>query len=231
MNIVITGGSRGIGKETAINLAADRNNHLLVTGTNEGALRKLENDAPFKNISFYVFDFSSTGISYSTFADHVSSLFSNIDVLINNAGSLINKKFTELDDSEVRKMMEVNYFAPVTLIRSLFPLFREGSHIINMSSMGGFQGSVKFNGLSCYSASKAALACLTECLASEFREYGISVNCIAPGSVSTEMLSEAFPGYKAPLSAREMGNFISWFVREGGKFFNGKILPVAISTP
>jgi NAD(P)-dependent dehydrogenase (short-subunit alcohol dehydrogenase family) len=128
-------------------------------------------------------------------------------------------------------MMEINYFAPVTLIRTLFPLMRKGSHIVNISSMGGFQGSLKFDGLSCYSASKAAMACLTECLASEFSEPGIAVNCLAPGSVSTEMLSDAFPGYNAPVSAKDMGNFVAWFATNGGKFFNGKILPVALTTP
>jgi NAD(P)-dependent dehydrogenase (short-subunit alcohol dehydrogenase family) len=231
MNILITGGSRGIGRETALSIAADRNNRVIVTGTDENALRKLENEAPNENISRFLFDFCATGNNYSNFTEHVFSVFSIVDILINNAGSLVNKKFNELNDSEVRKMMEVNYFAPVAVIRSLFPLFRKGSHIINISSMGGFQGSAKFDGLSCYSASKAALACLTECLASEFREYGISVNCLAPGSVTTEMLSSAFPGYEAPVSAREMGNFISWFALEGGKLFNGKILPVALTTP
>jgi NAD(P)-dependent dehydrogenase (short-subunit alcohol dehydrogenase family) len=231
MNILITGGSRGIGRQAALCLASDSNNQVLVTGRNENALKSLENEALNDNISRYVIDFSVPGQNWTTFTEHVSSVFSIIDIVINNAGSLINKKFTELSDPEVRQMMEINYFAPVTLIRSLFPLLRKGSHIVNISSMGGFQGSSKFNGLSGYSASKAAMACLSECLASEFSEYGISVNCLAPGSVATEMLGEAFPGYKAPVSAKEMGEFIAWFAIEGGKFFNGKILPVAITTP
>lgn len=231
MNILITGGSRGIGRQAALCLASDRNNQVLVTGRNENALKSLENEALNDNISRYVMDFSEPGQNWTTFTEHVSSVFSIIDIVINNAGSLINKKFTELSDPEVRQMMEINYFAPVTLIRSLFPLLRKGSHIVNISSMGGFQGSSKFNGLSGYSASKAAMACMSECLASEFSEYGISVNCLAPGSVATEMLREAFPGYKASVSAKEMGEFIAWFAVEGGKFFNGKILPVAITTP
>jgi len=231
MNILITGGSKGIGREVAMSLAADKNNQVLVTGRDENALRSLENDAPHENISRYVIDFSEAGNTYTTFAEHVSSVFSIVDILVNNAGSLVNKGFTELNDAEIRQMMEINYFAPAAIIRYLFPLFRKGSHIINISSMGGYQGSTKFNGLSCYSASKAAIACLTECLASEFSEYGISVNCLAPGSVSTEMLSEAFPGYNAPVSAREMGDFIAWFALNGGKLFNGKILPVALTTP
>jgi NAD(P)-dependent dehydrogenase (short-subunit alcohol dehydrogenase family) len=231
MNILITGGSRGIGRETALSLAADKNNQILVTGRDENALRTLENEAPYENISRYIIDFSGPGCDYSTFAGHISSVFSIVDILINNAGSLVNKRFTDLSNADVRQMMEINYFAPVTMIRSLFPVMKRGTHIINISSMGGFQGSAKFEGLSCYSASKAAIACLTECLAAEFSEYGISVNCLSPGSVSTEMLSEAFPGYKAPVSAKEMGDFIAWFATSGGKLFNGKILPVALTTP
>jgi len=106
-----------------------------------------------------------------------------------------------------------------------------GSHIVNISSMGGFQGSAKYAGLSYYSASKAALACLTECLANEFKEYGISMNCLALGSVQTEMFEEAFPGYKAPVDVKQMAEFISGFALTGHKFFNGKILPVAVGNP
>jgi short-subunit dehydrogenase len=231
MNILITGGSKGIGRETALTLAADKNNQVIVTGRDESALRKLENETPYNNISIYVIDFSKPVGSFESLKKHVSSSFSNLDIMINNAGSLVNKSFTELSESEIREMMEINFFAPSILIRTFFPLFRRGSHIINISSMGGFQGSTKFKGLSGYSASKAAIASLTECLAAEFSEYGISVNCLAPGSVSTEMLSEAFPGYKAPVSASEMGVFIAWFATNGGKLFNGRILPVALTTP
>ena len=97
--------------------------------------------------------------------------------------------------------------------------------------MGGFQGSSKYRGLSYYSAAKAALSCLSECLAEEFREDGIIVNCLALGSVQTEMLEEAFPGYKAPVSAREMAELIADFAVKGSRFFNGKIIPVAFSNP
>jgi NAD(P)-dependent dehydrogenase (short-subunit alcohol dehydrogenase family) len=107
----------------------------------------------------------------------------------------------------------------------------KGSHIVNISSMGGFQGSSKFNGLSYYSASKAALTCLSECLSTEFMESGISVNCLALGAVQTEMFDEAFPGYSAPVSAKDMAEYISDFALHGHKFFNGKIIPVAINNP
>jgi NAD(P)-dependent dehydrogenase (short-subunit alcohol dehydrogenase family) len=166
-----------------------------------------------------------------SFKKEVQSRFDQIDVLINNAGSLISRNFTESEENDIRTMMEINFFAPSSLIRILLPLLRSGSHIVNISSMGGFQGSEKFKGLSYYSASKAALACLSECLALEFREAGISVNCLALGSVSTEMLEEAFPGYKAPVSAADMGEFIASFALNGHKYINGKILPIALRTP
>jgi NAD(P)-dependent dehydrogenase (short-subunit alcohol dehydrogenase family) len=97
--------------------------------------------------------------------------------------------------------------------------------------MGGFQGSSKYRGLSYYSASKAALSCLSECLAEEFREDGIIVNCLALGSVQTEMLEEAFPGYEAPVKANEMAELIGEFAVKGSRFFNGKVIPVAFSNP
>jgi 3-oxoacyl-[acyl-carrier protein] reductase len=127
--------------------------------------------------------------------------------------------------------METNFIGTASVIRVIKPLMHKGSHIINISSMGGFQGSQKFNGLSYYSASKAAIASLSECLALEFSEAGISVNCLALGSVQTEMLNEAFPGYKAPVSPKVMAEFICDFALNGHKFINGKVIPVAISNP
>lgn len=231
MNILITGGSRGIGKETALFLSKERNNQILITGRDEKALKKVAEMADNDNIFYYVVDLNKLDSLAELFMEHCTSLFSIIDVLINNAGHLVNKSFTSLTASEIRSMMETNYFAPVTIIRTLLPLMRKGSHIVNISSMGGFQGSVKFPGLSGYSASKAALACITECLANEFSELGISVNCLALGSARTEMLEEAFPGFKSPVTAREMGEFVGNFSVTGNRIFNGKILPVAITTP
>ena len=105
------------------------------------------------------------------------------------------------------------------------------SHIVNIGSMGGFQGSAKFKGLSLYSAAKGAVAVLTESMAEEFKERGIKVNALALGAVQTEMLASAFPGYKAPLTAGQMAEFIADFALNGHKYFNGKILPVSLSTP
>jgi NAD(P)-dependent dehydrogenase (short-subunit alcohol dehydrogenase family) len=229
MNIIINGGTRGIGKEIVEYLSQDTNNQILVTGRNEDLLKNLS--SAYENVRSAVIDMSAFDTQSDRFIRVVSEHFQRVDILINTAGALISKPFLSMSNNEARLMMETNFFGPASLIRAIKPLMQSGSHIVNISSMGGFQGSEKFNGLSYYSASKAALACLTECLANEFSEYGIFVNCLALGAVQTEMLNEAFPGYKAPVNAKQMAEFISGFALTGHKFFNGKILPVAMSNP
>jgi short-subunit dehydrogenase len=229
MNIVVNGGTRGIGKEIINFLAQDINNQIFVTGRNEKALNSLS--VRYKNVKSFSLDMSLFDIQYEKFRAAVSNHFERVDILINIAGFLISKDFLQTTNDEARLIMETNFFGPASLIRILKPIMSSGSHIVNISSMGGFQGSAKYKGLSYYSASKAALACLTECLATEFTEFGISVNCLALGAVQTEMLDEAFPGYKTPVDAKQMAEFISGFALTGHKFFNGKILPVALGNP
>ncbi|HDZ41931.1 MAG TPA: SDR family oxidoreductase [Bacteroidetes bacterium] len=231
MNIIITGASRGIGRETAISLAAQRNNRILVVSRTESLLQKLSRETEFNNISYIATDLNESLRSPEGFLEQVDSHFKKIDILINNAGILIYKPFTDLNYSEIRLMTETNFMSPMLLIKALFSSFHRGSHIVNISSMGGFQGSSRYPGMSVYSAGKAALANLTESLASEYEKEGIFFNCLALGAVQTEMLKEAFPGYRAPLKAGEMAGFISWFALEGNKLFNGKVLPVSVSNP
>ena len=229
MNIIINGGTRGIGKEIVIYLAGNESNKILVTGRDIHSLKSLS--VRFKNVHTFAMDLSVFDTQSEIFEKAVLSHFKNVDILINVAGFLVAKEFTKTSIDEARLMMETNFFGPASVIKLLKTHMAEGSHIVNITSMGGFQGSLKFKGLSYYSASKAALACLTECLATEFSGAGIKVNCLALGAVQTEMLDEAFPGYKAPVDAAEMGEFIAEFALKGHKFFNGKILPVAVGNP
>jgi short-subunit dehydrogenase len=231
MNIIITGGSNGIGKEIALIFSKDKNNKIIITGRNSITLSEVANCAENKNITFLVSDFRKLRESVDELSLYVAQSFGYVDILINNAGTLFAKSFTEIGDEEAREMMEVNFFTPASIIKSLIPFMNANAHIVNISSMGGFQGSVKFQGLSYYSASKAALACISECLAGELSDKKIFINCLALGSAQTEMLTKAFPGYKAPVTAAEMGKFIVDFALNGHKIFNGKVLPVALTTP
>jgi NAD(P)-dependent dehydrogenase (short-subunit alcohol dehydrogenase family) len=231
MNIIINGGTRGIGKEIVRYMSADRSNRILVTGRDEEALKELVRESHNENVLCFSTDISKLDGELEPVKERIFTCFSKVDILINVAGLLIVKDFMATTSQEARNMMETNFFGHATLIKLLVPLMPSGSHIVNISSMGGYQGSSKYRGMSHYSASKSAIACLTECLAVEFNILGISVNCLALGSVQTEMFESAFPGFKAPLEPREAAEFISYFAVNGNRFFNGKILPVAVSNP
>lgn len=173
----------------------------------------------------------STEVGITTAVKRISEHYQTVDIHINNAGQLINKPFADFTLAEAESLFAINTLAPSFLVQGLLPLFKQGSHIVNIGSMGGYQGSAKFAGLSFYSASKAALACLTECLADELRPKGVAVNCLCLGAVETEMLAEAFPGYKAPVNATDMASYIAHFALTAHKVINGKVLPLSLSTP
>lgn len=231
MNIIVNGGSRGIGREIALLFAAERDNQIIVTGRNEQRLSLLQLECSHKNLSVIQADISDLSGEIEVLKHQIYNRFSKVDLLINMAGQLVTGDFLQLPEKDSRSMMETNFFGPAAFIKIVAPLMPSGSHIVNISSMGGFQGSSKYRGLSVYSASKAALSCLSECLAGEFSELGISVNCLALGSVQTEMFENAFPGFNAQVSPEEMAGFIVWFAANGHKFFNGKVLPVAVTNP
>jgi len=231
MNIIVNGGTRGIGKEVVLILAGNTENLILATGRNIEALSILTKTSQYGNIISQKLDMSSFDNYESDLIEVLRNQLKSVDILINMAGLLIKKDFGDLTSGEALKMVQTNFLGPAELIRVLKPYMHKGSHIVNISSMGGYQGSQKYRGLAYYSASKAALACLSECLASEFNEDGIIVNCLALGSSDTEMFREAFPGNEASVTAREIAGFIADFALNGSKFFNGKVLPVALSNP
>ena len=154
-----------------------------------------------------------------------------VDALINNAGAFLNKPFEKISKKEFEYIFQVNVFGLSSITRKVLPIIDSKGHIVNITSMGGINGAAKFDGLSAYSSSKGAVNILTELLAEEYKEKGPSFNALAFGAVQTEMLEEAFPGLKAPISSEEIADFILDFSLEGQKYFNGKILPVSSSTP
>ncbi len=229
MNVIITGASRGIGYATALRLS-DQGHRILALSRNLEKLQALQKAEGQNGIEILSFDLANC--SADQLLEKVNRM-GGVDILINNAGHIIKKPFEQLTKADWRLAYEVNLFGVVELIQILLPFLKESpnAHILNVSSMGGFQGSSKFPGLVAYSSSKGALSNLTECLAEEFKEYQVKVNCLALGAVQTEMLAEAFPGYQAPLQASEMAEFMAYFAIQGHRFFNGKVLPVSVSTP
>ncbi|RZK59358.1 MAG: SDR family oxidoreductase [Pedobacter sp.] len=233
MNIIITGASSGIGFETALEFSLDNKNKVLCIARNADKLKKLFDIAKQINpdCTLLPVAFDLVNDDYAVLAPFIEERLGTVDILINNAGSLINKPFAETTAADLSEMLEHNVMSHFKMTQATVPFMQSGSHIVNIGSMGGFQGSVKFPGLAAYSSSKAALHTLSECLAFELAETGIKVNCLALGSAQTEMLEAAFPGYESPVMAFEMGKYIADFARTGHKFFNGKVLPVAVTTP
>lgn len=234
MNIIVTGASKGIGAEIVRAFAAMEDCKIIAIARNETALIRLREDCkvlfPDSTIIPLVFDLTVS--AYRTeLLPRIEKHFNRVDVLINNAGKMINKPFETLSEYEFDTLMDVNVKSAFKMIKVCLPMMHKGSHIVNIGSMGGVQGSSKFKGLSLYSASKGALAILTECLAEELKSRHISVNCLALGSVKTEMFHSAFPGGEATNSPEQIASFISDFALKGNNFFNGKILPVSVSTP
>lgn len=231
MIVIITGASKGIGFELMKQFAGGEYLVLAVSRQVKSVTEYVSKNNVVNVLPVQADISKHTGIDkiYRT----CKKLNKPVSVLINNAGLLINKSFEKITEKELTAVYQTNVFAPFLLIQKLQSLMggKASSHIVNISSMGGFQGSAKFPGLSAYSSSKTALSGLTECLAEEFKNRNIAVNCLAIGAVQTEMLSKAFPGYKAPLKPAQMAGYIYDFALKGHEFYNGKILPVSSTTP
>lgn len=226
-NVIITGASRGIGK-ALVEFFLEKGHHVIAISRQLDALESKYGQHP--KIKLISMDLTKKNAAVEIVTHFGAD--DSIDILINNAGLLINKPFLDLNDEDIQSQIDVNFTAPVRLIKAISPsLNKKGAHIVNISSMGGVQGSSKFSGLSIYSAMKGALNILTEALAAEFQETNTKYNALALGAVQTEMLAEAFPEYKAPLSSEEMAAYIGDFAINGSKYYNGKILQVALNNP
>ena len=224
-NIIITGTSRGIGFEM-VKLFAAAGHKVLALSRNEKPIQSLKLD----NVTTFSFDLGDAKV-YKNVENFIKSDWNHVDVLINNAGALLNKPFAETSMEDFEYVYKTNVYGVSELTRIVLPFMKKGNHVVTISSMGGVQGSMKFPGLAAYSSSKAAVITLTELLAEEYKESGISFNVLALGAVQTEMLEEAFPGYEAPTTALEMAEYIFDFSLNGNKYYNGKLLQVSNSTP
>jgi len=224
-HIVITGTSRGIGFEL-VKILAHQGHFIYALSRNDSPIAELN----FQNVQSLPCDLSNES-SIENALKHIESKTSQIDILINNAGRFLNQAFHRTNIKDLKDVYETNVFGVFSLTSKLLNTFSQIKHTVNVSSMGGIQGSLKFPGLAAYSSSKAALIGLTELLAEEYKETDMAFNCLALGAVQTEMLEEAFPGMQAPVSAQEMATYIADFALTGYQFYNGKTLQVSNSTP
>ena len=220
---LITGASNGIGFDLA-KIAVSEGHDVFAISRNINSLKRV------KGVKAFSVDITNEK-SVEFFIGKLIKQKINLDIIINNAGSLINKPFLNTSIKDFKDVYNVNLFGVVAIIRLSMPLISKNGHVVNISSMGGVQGSSKFPGLSAYSSSKGALITLTELLAEEFKESGPSFNVLALGAVQTKMLEKAFPGYKPKITAKKMAKHILDFSLSGNELYNGKLIPISISTP
>lgn len=231
MNIIVTGASQGIGSEIIKILSRSKKNHVIAISRNERQLHALADECKKNhaeaNVTPYAFDLTQFDF-YSLVIQRIESYMPHCDILINNAGKLIHQPFKKMDQASFDDIFNVNIKGLFFFTQAILPLMSKGSHIVNISSLGGLQGSRKFKGLAAYSASKGAVAILTEALAAELADDDIRVNCLALGGVDTEMFRRAFPNAEASYTPTQMAQYIVDFALNGSKHFNGKILPVSL---
>ena len=220
--IVVTGTSSGIGHQICIQ-AAKMNFHVISVSRNIEPLKDIS------GIESFAIDITNKD-SVDEFVANLKSRKIKIDILINNAGYLVSELFGDTTYDSFKKTFDVNVFGLAEITRSLIPIINSDGHVINISSIGGVNGSKKFPGLSAYSSSKAAVIALTEVLAEE-HQNGPSFNVLALGAVQTKMLKEAFPDYNAETKPEEMAKYILDFAINGNKLFNGKLISVSNSNP
>ena len=223
-NIIITGTSRGLGYELALKFA--NAGHKVLAISRKTPQELIEHT----NITCLSVDLSKE-TDLILIENFLTSTWKKVDAIVHNAGALLLKPFANTSLQDFENIYKVNVFAVVSLTQIALPYMQNGSHVVTISSMGGIQGSMKFAGLAAYSSSKGAVITLSELLAEEYKERGIAFNVLALGSVQTEMLAEAFPGYQAPITAAQMADYIFNFTLTGHQFYNGKVLQVSSTTP
>ena len=223
--VIITGTSRGIGFELAQQFAKN-NFQVLALSRNQKPLYNLK----LKNIETLSVDVCNQD-NLQKVSKYLNEYWGDVDILIHNAGFLINKHFENLTKDDFLRVYDVNVFGVAALTQICIPYLKKGSHVVTISSMGGIQGSLKFPGLAAYSSAKGAVITLSELLAEEYKAAEIAFNVLAIGAVQTEMLAEAFPDYQASLNANEMADYIFNFATTANKFYNGKVLQVSNTTP
>lgn len=232
--IVVTGVTSGLGEALVWEFARQQTLQIVAIARQSDKLKKLESSVKQKypEVTIFPICFDLSEVEHiDVLVRKIHECIQHVDILIHNAALFLLKPFDQVQQGDFKNLFTVNVQSVYFLTQGLLPYFARPSHIVNIASMGGVQGSVKFAGLTVYSATKAALINLTETLAVELMSKEIYVNAIAPGAVDTPMLQKAFPGYKAPLTPADAARFVAMFALEGYRYFNGKVLPMAISTP
>ena len=224
--LLLSGTSRGIGNKTALEFMEQG---IGVVGLSRNKPSNLDAHPLYTHIYTDLANMDSQALSTS-----LKNVSTQIDYVIHNAGYLVNKPFVELTSEEIILSYQVNVLSSFELNKILLSeptRLSPNARFVNIGTIGAIQGSVKFGGLAAYSTSKMAAIGLQELLAEEYKEHNYTFNTIALGSVQTDMLEAAFPGYQAQTQPCDIAQYLYTFCTQQAHLFNGKTIPLANSTP
>ena len=237
-NVLVTGGSRGIGLAIAQRLAGAGYNVIAVARRESDELGDAIAQATKRGsgrLHFRAFDLSQIE-AIPAFVKALRDEFGAIYGLINNAGIGTEGLLATMHNSEIEALMRLNVLSPVILSKYVVRHMMAdgaGGRIINMSSIIASTG---YNGLSVYGASKAAATGFTRSLAREVGKLGITVNAIAPGFVDTELTQGLAPEQRQRIAGRsalrrlpdaeDVARMAEYLLGEGGRNITGSVLTV-----
>jgi len=217
--VLLTGVAQGLG----LYLCRELKSHgFNITGIDIHDTENLLPELQAILTNYYAYDLSETA-GIPGLIRQIISENGNIDILINNAGIKSFRLLTEYSDDEFRKVIDVNFIAPVLLTKQLIPLMMEQQYgrIINIASNAGFEG---YKTGSAYCSSKGAMHLFTQAVAAELKN-NITINTISPSTIATAEYIKSKPGIEPSrfISPQQVSAMIFKIIYSG---VNGKVFPV-----
>lgn len=225
---LITGAGRGIGRATAI-LFAQENAEIILVARSREQLSETESLCLAANRSAEIRALA-VDLSDATQIERLFAQLGNghaIDILINNAAAFASGPSAEFPVDRFQRLLDINLLAPYRLCQKVIPVMisRGGGTIVNVSSLSGCFGSIKFPGFGPYNISKYGLWGLTEILALENERFNIRVNQISLTGVDTQMFREAVPpGVRASLTPEQVAKEILYLASDSSAPHTGRNL-------
>src|SRR3981081_1967994 len=233
-NVLVAGGSRGIGLAISRRIAAAGYNVIAVARRESDELRASIREAGSGGLHFKAFDLSETD-AIPSFVKALRDEFGAIYGLVNNAGIGTEGLLATMHNTEIEALLRLNVLSPIVLTKYVVrQMMADGAgRIVNMSSIIATTG---YNGLSVYGATKAAATGFTRSLAREVGKLGITVNAIAPGFVDTELTQGLSEDQRKRIAGRsalrrlpetdDVARMVEYLLGDGGRNITGSVLTI-----
>ncbi len=229
--IIITGATGGIGNELVKKFVSLKG-QVLATGTNEEKLEKLNKDYP--SIETIKFDISKHS-EIESFIEQASSKLNGLDILVNNAGITLDNLSLRMKSDEWQKVIEINltstFFVSKYALKKM--LKNKFGRIVNISSIVGHTGNI---GQANYTASKAGMIAMSKSLAIEYARKNITINCVSPGFIQTNMTDQINDEVKKSLMSRipmnklgngeDVSNSVAFLASDAASYITGETIHV-----